>query len=192
MKTATFAASCLLLVSSAAQAGDWGFEVGVSYVTGIGDVADHYEENLERAGYDVEVDVRVPIGLGAKARYSWNSDVRVDLGLGPMFFISGDVNHFELPVSTTLGYSFLAGTGFSPYVRAGLVYHYVDGDQYSGTSPGLLAAVGIELTHFSFELATDRSEVEFDALECVAPAACQLSKRELNTYDFIASVFYRF
>jgi hypothetical protein len=181
-----------LLASSAAHAGDWGFGVGVSYASGIRDVADHYEENLERAGFDVDVDVRVPLGLGAKASYLWNSDVRVDFGLGPMFFISGDVNHFELPISATVGYSFLSGTAWSPYVRAGVVYHYVDGDQYSSTSPGLLAAVGIELTHFAFEIATDRSEVEFDALNCTAPGACQLGKSEINTYDFIASVFYRF
>ena len=181
-----------LLGTSTAAAGTWGFEVGVSYASGIDDVADHYEENLELAGFDVDVDVRVPIGLGARATYLWASNVRADIGLGPMFFISGDVNHFELPISTTVGYSFTPGRTVSPYVRAGLVYHYVDGDQYSNTSPGLLAAVGVEFTHFTFEIATDRSEVEFDALTCTAPNACELSKREINTYDLMASVFYRF
>jgi hypothetical protein len=181
-----------LLVSSFAYAGDWRFEAGIAYVTGITDVADHYEENLERAGFEVDVDVRVPVGFGAKATYLWDSDVRADLGLGPMFFISGDVNHFELPVSATVGYSFMPGASISPYVRAGAVYHYVDGDQYSGTSPGLLAAIGVEFTRVTVEIATDRSEVEFDALDCSAPGVCALSKRELNTYDFIASVFYRF
>ena len=181
-----------LLASGANAAGTWDFELGISYVSGIDDVADHYEQNLERAGFDVDVDVRVPVGIGAKATYLFPSDIRADIGLGPMFFISGDVNHFELPLSATVGYSFLPGTGLSPYVRAGLVYHYVDGDQYSGTSPGLLVAAGIELTHFTFELATDRSEVEFDSLNCTAANVCQLSKRELNTYDLIFSVLYRF
>jgi hypothetical protein len=109
-----------------------------------------------------------------------------------MFSISGDVHHFELPLSGTIGYSFMSGSSVSPYVRAGLVYHYVDGDQYSGTSPGLLAAVGIDLTHFTFEIATDQSEVEFDALACATPAACTLTKEKLNTYDLIASFYYRF
>ncbi len=190
MRIASIVVACLF--ASGAQAGDWRFELGVAYVTGIDDVADHYEENLARAGFDAEVDVRVPIGLNAKASYLWNSDVRADLGLGPMFFISGDVKHFELPVSGTIGYSFLSGTGFSPYVRAGVVYHYVDGDQYSGTSPGLFAAVGVDLTRFTLEIATDRSEVEFDALTCSAPNVCQLTTRKLNTYELIASVFYRF
>jgi hypothetical protein len=102
------------------------------------------------------------------------------------------LHHFELPVSGTIGYSFNAGSSMSPYVRGGLVYHYVDGDQYSGTSPGLLAAVGLEFTHFAVELATDRSEVELDALSCASPSACSLTKEKLNTYDFIASFYYRF
>lgn len=182
-----------LFISSFANAeGTWRFEAGIAYVTGIDDVADHYEENLRRAGFDVDVDVRVPVGVGARAIYLWSSDLRADIGLGPMFFISGDVNHFELPVSATLGYSFAPGSSISPYARAGLVYHYVDGDQYSSTSPGLLAAVGVEFTHFTIEVATDRSEVEFDALDCTAPGVCTLGTSKLNTYDFMASIFYRF
>lgn len=186
------ALSLCLFVSSFAYAGDWRFEAGIAYVTGIDDVADHYEENLQRAGFDVDVEVRVPVGFGAKAIYLFDSDVRADIGLGPMFFISGDVNHFELPISATIGYSFAPGARFSPYVRAGAVYHYVDGDQYSSTSPGLLAAVGLELTRVTIEVASDQSEVEFDALECSAPTVCALSTRELNTYDLMVSIFYRF
>jgi hypothetical protein len=181
-----------VLASGVAQAGEWRFEAGIAYASGISDVADHYEENLRRLGFEADVDVRVPVGFGGKAIYLWDSDVRADLGIGPMFFISGDVNHFELPVSATLGYSFMPGASISPFVRAGLVYHYVDGDQYSSTSPGLLAAIGVEFTRVTIELATDRSEVEFDALECSAPGVCRLSKRELNTYDFVAAIFYRF
>ena len=189
-----FATAILLALAAfnTAAAGDWRFAAGAAYVSGISDVADHYEENLRRAGFDVDVAVRLPLGLGAAATYLWDSDMRIDLGLGPMFFISGDVNHFELPLTATLGYSFLSGRSIAPYVRAGLVYHYVDGDQYVGTSPGVLAAVGLEFARFAIEIATDRSEVEFDALSCPDAGACSLTTRKLNTYDFIASVFYRF
>jgi outer membrane protein W len=192
MKIATALLLGLATMSTAHAAGDWRFEAGIAYVSGIKDVADHYEDNLALAGFDVDVDVRVPVGLQAMATYLWQSDVRADIGLGPMFFISGDVNHFELPISTTVGYSFNASGSVVPYVRAGIVYHYVDGDQYSSTSPGPLAAVGVEFTHFAFELATDQSEVEFDALACPASGPCELSKRKLNTYDFVVSAFYRF
>lgn len=177
---------------SAAHAESWRFGVGVSYVTGIQDVADHYEDNLRRAGFDADVNLRLPVGFGAMATYLWKSDVRADFGLGPMFSISGDVHHFELPVSATVGYSFMSSSSVSPFVRAGLVYHYVDGDQYSGTSPGLIVAAGVDFTHFTVEVATDQSEVEFDALSCPASGACALTKEKLNTYDFIASFYYRF
>jgi hypothetical protein len=192
MKIAVALMIGLGVTNIASAAGVWQFAAGIAYVSGINDVADHYEENLQLAGFDVDVDVRVPVGVQAMATYLWASDIRADIGLGPMFFISGDVNHFELPISGTVGYSFLSGSSIVPYVRGGVVYHYVDGDQYSGTSPGLLAAVGVEFTHFAFEIATDQSEVEFDSLSCASPGACQLSKRKLNTYDFIVSAFYRF
>jgi opacity protein-like surface antigen len=182
----------LAAVSTADAAGTWRFGAGLSYASGISDVADHYEENLQRAGFDADVSLRFPLGFGVSATYLWKNNVRADIGLGPMFSISGDVHHFELPVSTTVGYTFMSNASVSPYVRAGLVYHYVDGDQYSGTSPGLLVAAGVEFSHFAVELATDQSEVEFDALACTAPGACQLTKRKLNTYDLMASVFYRF
>ena len=182
----------LAFASDAYAAGDWRFELGVAYASGIGDVADHYEENLRLAGFEADVDVRVPIGLGGKATYLWSSNLRADLGLGPMFFISGDVNHFELPVSATLGFSFLTHRPVSPYVRAGAVYHYVDGDQYSSSSPGLLVAAGLDFSRLTLEIATDRSEVELDALACTAPMSCQLTARKLNSYDFLVGIYYRF
>lgn len=192
MRVAAAVLMCLVGANAAQAAESWRFGVGVAYVSGIRDVADHYEDNLRKAGFDADVNLRLPIGIGAMATYLWRNDMRADIGLGPMFSISGDVKHFELPVSATLGYSFMSGTSFSPYVRAGLVYHYVDGDQYSSTSPGALAAVGIDFTHFTVELATDRSEVELDALSCTAPGVCRLTTEELNTYDFMVSAFYRF
>jgi hypothetical protein len=181
-----------IMMTGVAQAQNWRFGVGVSYVTGIQDVADHYEDNLRRAGFEADVKLRLPVGFGAIATYLWRSDVRADIGLGPMFSISGDVHHFELPISGTIGYSFMSSSSMSPYVRAGLVYHYVDGDQYDSTSPGLLAAVGLDFTHFTVELATDQSEVELDALSCPSNANCVLTTEKLNTYDFMASFYYRF
>jgi len=194
MNRIAIAALMLIGMVGAADAAPWRFSVGAAYVTGIDDVADHYEANLRLAGFDADVDVQFPLGFGLSATYQWKSDLRADFGLGPMFYISGDVHHFELPISATLGYTFLSNENFSPYVRAGVVYHYVDGDQYSGTSPGLFAAVGVELySRFAVEVATDQSEVELDALICdAAGTACRLGTTKLNTYDVIASVFYRF
>ena len=76
-----------IMMASAAQAQSWRFGVGVSYVTGIQDVADHYEDNLRLAGFDADVKLRLPVGFGAIATYLWRNDVRADIGLGPMFSI---------------------------------------------------------------------------------------------------------
>src|SRR5687767_9123524 len=99
------AAAALVLLGSVGTANAesaWRFSAGVAYVSGIGDVADHYEQNLRLAGRDVDVDVEFPVGFGVGATYLWKSDMRADIGLGPMFYISGDVRHFELPISATL------------------------------------------------------------------------------------------
>ncbi len=48
------------------------------------------------------------------------------------------------------------------------------------------------VTHFTFELATDQSKVEFDRLRCPAGGGCTLGPEELSTYDVLASFYWRF
>lgn len=191
MRTAT-AAILLMTVSSAAHALEW--RLGVAYASGLSDVTHLYEENLRLAGFNANVDLKIPIGVAAGATYDWESGVRADLGLGPVFLIGGDVEHLEVPLSITAGYSFLRLSHYSPYVRAGAVYHFVSGDLYSSSTPGVFAAAGVDFTHFSFEVSLDRSEVAFDTLSCTAGAGsdCQLTTTELHTYNFLAGFFWRF
>lgn len=186
------AAILLMAVSSAAQALEW--RLGVAYASGLSDVTDLYEENLRLAGFDANVDLKIPIGVAASMTYDWASGVRADVGLGPAFLIGGDVEHFEMPLSATVGYNFLRLSHASPYVRAGLVYHFVSGDLYSSSKPGVLAAAGVDFTHFTLEVSLDQSEVEFDSLSCGngAGSDCRLTSTRLNTYDFLASFFWRF
>jgi hypothetical protein len=169
------------------------WRAGLAYASGIGDVTDLYEENLRIEGFDAEVDLKFPLGLTGAVRYDWPSGIRGDIGLGPMFFIGGDIDHFELPLSVTVGYNFLPDANVSPYVRGGLIHHIASGDYYSSSDPGLFAAAGLDFTHFSLEVALDRSEVEFDTFACnAAGAACRPAVTSLNTYDIIASFFWRF
>lgn len=186
------AAILLMAVSGTAEALEW--RLGVAYASGLSDVTDLYEENLRLAGFDVNVDLKFPIGVAAGMTYDWASGVRADVGLGPVFLIGGDVEHFEMPLSVTVGYNFLRLSRASPYVRAGVVHHFVSGDLYSNSSPGVLAAVGVDFSRFSFEVSIDQSEVEFDSLSCSdgAGPSCRLTTTELNTYDVLASFFWRF
>jgi hypothetical protein len=168
------------------------WRAGLAYASGIDDVTDLYERNLDIEGFDAKVDLKFPLGLTGAVRYDWASGVRGDIGLGPMFFIGGDVDHFELPLSVTVGYNFLQNADVSPYVRGGLTYHFTSGDYYSSSDPGLFVAAGLDFRHFALEVAIDRSEVEFDSFACSAPGSCQPAASSLNTYDIIASFFWRF
>lgn len=179
--------------STAAAENLFEWRVGVAYASGLGDVTDLYEANLREEGLDAEVDLKFPLGLAVGVTYDWASGMRADLTLGPTFFIEGDIDHFEVPLGATLGYNFARGADVSPYVRGGVVHHFASGDFYSSSTPGPLVAVGLDFVRFTIEVAADLSEVEFDEITCVSPGVeCTQSKEELNTYDVVASVFWRF
>ena len=109
------------------------------------------------------------------------------------FLIGGDIRHSEVPISATVGYSFNRLEPISPFVRAGLVHHFVDGDQYKSSSPGPLVAVGIDFTHIIVEASWDDSEVTFDKLNCDASGAqCSLGEATLSTYEYLLAVYWRF
>lgn len=199
IRLANLAVVLLLTVATpmqaVAQAVEWGlieWKLGVAYASGVKDVADLYEDNLRRAGFDANVDVKFPVGIAGGARYDWANGVRADVGVGPVFAIGGDVRHLEVPLSITAGYNFMRLADVSPYVRAGVIHHFVDGDQSTSSSPGLLAAVGLDFTHFSLEVALDDSKVEFDRLVCASAQSCRLTTTKLNTYDILASFYWRF
>ena len=180
----------LLAVASSAEAREW--RLGLSYASGVSDVADLYEDNLRLAGREADVDLRLPLGVAASFLYDWTAEWRTDIGVGPVFAISGDVEHLEVPLSVTMGYNFLPYSRYSPYVRGGVIHHFASGDQYESSTPGVFLAVGVDFTHFTLELATDQSKVEFDRLICPAGGSCTLGTQELNTYDVLASFYWRF
>ena len=185
------AAVLLCAFAGPAQAIEW--RLGLSYATGVSDVADLYEDNLRLAGREATVDLKFPVGVAASFVYDWTTEWRTDIGVGPVFAIGGDVKHLEVPLSATIGYNFLPYSRYSPYVRAGLIHHFASGDQYESSTPGLFLAVGVDFTHFALELATDQSKVEFDRLRCPeGGGACELGTTDLNTYDVLASFYWRF
>lgn len=185
------AAMLLMALPGGAQAMEW--RLGMSYATGLSDVADLYEENLRLAGFDANVDLKFPVGVAASFVYDWTSEIRTDIGIGPMFLIGGDIEHSEVPLTATAGYSFAPFSRVSPYIRAGVAHHFASGDQYRSSSPGLFAAIGVDFTHVAIEIATDQSKVEFDELTCAANGgSCQLGSTEFSTYDVLVSAYWRF
>lgn len=186
-----FVAAVLSPAASAESLIEW--RVGVAYASNLGDVTDLYEANLRAQGLDADVDLKFPLGLAAGATYDWASGMRADVTLGPSFFIEGDVDHFELPLGVTVGYSFARNADVSPYVRLGIIHHFASGDFYSSSSPGILAAVGLDFTRFTIEVAADQSELEFESVSCESAAVnCTEGTQKFSTYEIVASVFWRF
>lgn len=189
-------AALAVFLAAPADAIEWQlieWRAGLAYASGIDDVTDLYEENLRQEGFAAEVDLKFPLGLTAGVRYDWPSGVRGDIGLGPMFFVGGDIDHFEMPLTVTVGYNFAPRAEVSPYVRGGVTYHFASGDYDASSSPGLLVAAGLDFRQFSLEVALDRSEVDLDRVTCNAAATlCTTRAAALRTYDLVASVLWRF
>jgi len=191
-----------------AYAGEWHVGPQISYASGIPDVTDLYEKNYNATHTTTYVKIRMllPIGVAFAADYQWKSGLRADLGVGPFFMMRSDnsnnssrenvdLTHYEMPVSATVGYSFIANGDVSPYLRAGFAYHFVSGEYYRSASPGPFAAAGIEFSRkhsarYIIEVASDQSKVEFDNFACNGTGCPSTVK--LNTYDVVASFAAKF
>lgn len=181
--------SALLLISPV-KAGEWDYGVGVSYVSGISDVADVYEDNLNTGPFTSVDVILIPIGPGFVSRYQADSGITVNLGVGPVFLIAGDASHTEVSFSATVGYSFNKDGDTSPYIRVGAVAHSVNGDYVVSSDPGLLAATGVEFgrnqgLNWGIELSVDDSTVVLEDL--TGPGNI-----ELNSYDTQLTLFFLF
>lgn len=181
----------LLMLAFNVNAGEWQFGFGVTYASGISDVADLYEDNLADGPFVDSVEVyEFPVGVGFRSRYQADSGITVDIGVGPLFVMLGDASHTEIPLSATVGYAFAASANTSPYARLGVSHHFANGDYVESSEPGLLGAVGIEFgrnegLNWGIELSVDDSTVEFLDFS-------QVGNSELNSYDTQLSVYFMF
>ncbi|MDH3764161.1 MAG: hypothetical protein OEU50_24535 [Gammaproteobacteria bacterium] len=179
-----------LLLAGNANAGDWDFGVGVSYVTGISDVVDLYEDNFEIEESDDVETFTIPIGASFVARFQAESGITVNIGVGPAFIIAGDVEHTEIPLSATIGYMFSREGDTSPYIRIGIVDHSVSGDYVESSDSGMLTAIGVEFgrnqgLNWGIELSVDDSSVEFEDFT-------KSGNTEIDTYDRQLTLFFLF
>lgn len=80
-----------------AQADEWRSPVGVTYVSGIGDIVDQYEDNLHADGFTTESADGVPVGISFQPYYEFDSGLGMGIGIGPVMAIFGDVDFFNIP-----------------------------------------------------------------------------------------------
>ena len=197
MKTLAVAMGLLVFPVGTAHADEWTVGPGIAYVSNINHVIDIYKANVLAQGKTVDVSKALPIGISFDADYQLNSGFRVGVGIGPYFKLSGDVKHFELPVSGTVGYLFLPSEQVSPYVKGGVVNHFVSGDYYRKSTPGLLVAGGIDFARRSplsgtVQVSFDSSQITLDTLCAAGATNCTTGTEKFRSYETVLSFFVKF
>jgi len=169
----------LCLPAGIAAAGGLRGRVQLSYVSGMDDLADQYEDNIEyeeSLGWHVayvDVDTFIwPVGISASGYYQWDSGLTLGMGVGPFMYLIADgwvddYLYWEVPVNATVGYVFGPDNPISPYVRAGPSYHLAGGDFYDQSNIGFFGAVGLEFFRresiaLGVEASYDSAEVDID------------------------------
>ena len=176
MNSKRMCVAMLVMALSAAicrAGGRWGFPVGLSYVSGLQNVVDFYEEQYP----GLDEDWSVPVGLSFTPYYEFAHGSRITFDLGPAAIIliseesyyggyweDSDDTYWDVPVGLTYGFTFLPQASVTPYARAGIKYHIADGDLVDSSSPGVFVAFGIEflrnrMVGVSLEVGYDASEV---------------------------------
>lgn len=170
----------LICASGQSYADEFKFPVGFTYISGFNDVFSLYKDNLEAEGYDVSGNTLLPIGLTFQPYYQFDNGIGVGLGVGPVSYIivektdwSGDSTYMDftdVPVQATVRYTFVPSSDISPYVRAGVSYHFASGDYVNNSNPGALGSVGVEFFRksrvgFGLDVSYDSSTVEFDKID---------------------------
>ena len=150
-----------VLTVATAQATTVDNALGLSYVTGVHDVGDFYDD-------EEFLDVTTwPVGLAYRLTVNLDVGVRFDFGVGPVVLMFGDADYWDVPLQATVGYSLFPHHTFRPYIRGGASYHFMDGDLVdSKAGAGLLGAVGVEIgkrgrVSFFGEVSLDTAEATF-------------------------------
>jgi len=174
----------LLTASMPSYAGGWYNQIGLSYASGISEVSDIYEKNLESGPFVDKVDVTlVPIGGSYAGYYQYESGLRTGLGLGPLFLILGDASHTEAPINANVGWTFSPETKISPFFSVGISKHIVSGDYVEGDSVGLFFEAGFTYKKYGVKLILDKSEVELESVNGL---------KTVNSYDTVVTLFTQF
>jgi hypothetical protein len=180
----------LLFSSIMAQAGDWRFPFGVSYINGVHDVEDQLEDNLRVSNYDVNTFESLPVGLSFQPYYEFDSGLGLGLGFGPFIYVFGDADYWDVPVNVCLRYAVLPKASITPYIRVGASDHIAGGDYYNRSNIGFIGAVGLEFmrnraVNAGIEVGYDSSSVELEDLTTIDPN----DSVDIKPVGFTISVF---
>jgi hypothetical protein len=196
----------LLLIGSSAQAGEWRFPVGLSYISGAHKVESLFKENLVAEGWTVGDSYSVPVGLTFQPYYMVSFGdyfgLGIGVGFGPAMWLHAEDssgNHtydmWNVPVNASLRYIFLPKKNISPYIRTGLSYNIAGGDYYDGSNVGFVGGVGVEFLRtkavgFGLEVAYDSSELKLKKM--VDAYEYNAKQKKIRPNEIVVSLYALF
>ncbi len=156
----------LLPLPVQAHADDWLFSAGYSWLSGFYEIRSAYRQNARDAGRGDDI-YPLSIGVFFQAHRRITDRLRAGAGAGPFMLLIDDANHVQIPASLSAKFLFFPDAAYSPYVRAGLSWHYASGDYVSKSRPGVLAGAGMELLRkkrlrLGLEAAYDGARVDIE------------------------------
>lgn len=171
-------------------AGEWRVPFGISYISGVGEIVDLYEDNLDAEGYTTDSADGIPIGISVHPYYEFDFGLGIGIGIGPMMMIIGDADFFNLPVNACLRFAFMPRSNTSLYLRAGASYNIASGDYVEDSEIGYMGAIGIEFMRhrtvsLGIEAGVNNSTIEFEDLTTPDPDDTE----EIEPLEFTASIF---
>lgn len=130
------------------ESGDWRFEIGIEYVSGLSELADAYEKALEEDGYTTTDSTEIPLGLTFETGMDW------DLGAGwlgwtfsygPTILVLSDVStEYIVPLGMGLRYSYALTDSLFIYVTPEARYAFAGREYVSGGGFGFRGTAGME------------------------------------------------
>jgi hypothetical protein len=179
-----------LFVTGSAKAADWRFPVGLTYARGFEDVIDIYEDNLKAEGYYIYSVDYWPVGISFHPYVQFDSGFGVGFDVGPLMYITGDREFFNIPISLDFRFLFIPTANTSPYVCVGGRHHLASGDYVEGSTPGFFGGFGIEFlrdkrVNMGIEVSYDSSEIELERRR-------YNTTEDVNPSKFMVSIFVIF
>jgi hypothetical protein len=179
----------ILVGSFSATAGEWRVPLGLTFVSGAGEIVDQMEENMEAEGYIVDSAQGLPMGISLQPYYEFDSGLGIGGGIGPFMLGFGDIDFSIIPVNLSLRYAFMPKSSTAPYLRLGASTLLASGDYIEEAQPGFIGAVGVEFmrdkaVQFGIEAGYDSSSIKIEDL----PAGPTATKT-IEPVGFLISIF---
>lgn len=194
MTTAIRTAMCCLLlccapVMAGADTGLWRFEMGYRFLNNsdeLKDICEHIAENAGKGG-DVH---KVAININIQPYCQFGNGFQIGAGIGPFLMVADDTWHLLIPMNVTLGQAFFIRSPVSPYVKAGISYHFSDGDYQKGSIPGVYTGVGIRF--FNLKTLKMGMEIAYDSARIELYDDVERKKHTLDTGELTLGIFADF